>query len=30
MTPLEFTARINDEAFNARDYWVRAIELPKA
>lgn len=30
MTPLEFTARINDEAFNDQDNWVRAIELPKA
>ena len=29
MTPLEFTARINDEAFNDQDNWVRAIELPK-
>lgn len=29
MTPLEFTARINDEAFNDQDNWVRAIGLPK-
>ena len=29
MTPLEFTARINDEMFNDQDNWVRAIELPK-
>lgn len=29
MTPLEFTARINDEMFNDQDNWVRAIELPE-
>ncbi len=29
MTPLEFTARINDEMFNDQDNWVRAVELPK-
>lgn len=28
MTPLEFTARINDEMFNDQDNWVRAIEFP--
>ncbi len=28
MTPLEFTARINDDMFNDRGNWVRAIELP--
>lgn len=28
MTLLEFTARINDEAFNDQANWVRAIELP--
>lgn len=27
MTPLEFTARINDEAFNDQANWVKAIEL---
>lgn len=30
MTPLEFTAKINDDMFNDQDNWVRAIELPKA
>ncbi len=29
MTPLEFTALINDEVFNDTDNWVRAIELPE-
>ncbi len=29
MTPLEFTALINDEMFNDTDNWVRAIELPE-
>lgn len=29
MTPLEFTAKINDEMFNDQDYWVRTVELPK-
>lgn len=29
MTPLEFTANINDECFDDRNNWVRAIELPK-
>ena len=28
-TPLEFTANINDECFDDRNNWVRAIELPK-
>ena len=26
---LEFTANINDECFDDRNNWVRAIELPK-
>lgn len=29
MTPLEFTALINDGMFNDIDNWVRAIELPE-
>ena len=29
MIPLEFTANINDECFDHRNNWVRAIELPK-
>ena len=29
MIPLEFTANINDECFDDRNNWVRAIELPK-
>ncbi len=29
MTPLEFTALINDDMFNDTDNWVRAIELTK-
>ncbi len=30
MTPLDFTAKINDDLFDDQDDWVRAIELPKA